>query len=299
MKKIAVTGAGGFVGRNLTAFLEARGFEVLKISLRNPLWKAGVPQGVFAVVHLAGLAHDLKNASRPEDYFKVNADLTREVFDFFSTLETWKFIFLSSVKAVSDGPGDAVLSEDAIPDPQTPYGKSKLEAERYILSEETKMRVYALRPCMIHGPGNKGNLNLLYKMVSKGIPYPFARYENVRSFLSVDNLNDVIGEICSREIEPGIYNVADTGTFSSLEIVNIINSVLGKKPRNLRINSSILGGLADVCGALRLPFSRETLKKLTENYQVSNDKILAALQRPLPLTATQGLIRTFESFRKD
>jgi nucleoside-diphosphate-sugar epimerase len=85
---------------------------------------------------------------------------------------------------------EGVLTEEVEPKPLTHYGKSKLMAEEYILSQPLSVgkSYYILRPCMIHGPGNKGNLNLLYQIVQKGIPYPLAAFENKRSFLSIENL---------------------------------------------------------------------------------------------------------------
>ena len=82
-----------------------------------------------------------------------------------------------------------ILTEDTIPNPKTHYGISKLQAENYILDQKLPegKRVYILRPCMIHGPGNKGNLNLLYTLVKKGFPWPLGAFENQRSFLSIDN----------------------------------------------------------------------------------------------------------------
>ena len=96
---------------------------------------------------------------------------------------------LSSVKAVADNLV-GVLSEDRKPSPKTHYGKSKLYAERYILSKKipNNKRIYILRPCMIHGPNNKGNLNLLYNLVSKKIPWVLGSFQNKRSYCSVDNL---------------------------------------------------------------------------------------------------------------
>ena len=118
---------------------------------------------------------------------------------------------MSSVKAVADEVV-GVLDESVIPSPVTAYGKSKLAAEKYLLSQKPSKgkRVYILRPCMIHGPGNKGNLNLLYNFVKKGIPYPFGSFENKRSFVSIDNLCFVIKELIeNKNITSGVYNISD------------------------------------------------------------------------------------------
>ena len=125
------------------------------------------------LIHLAGKALDLKKITTPEEYYQDNSQLTKKVINALSASEAKIFITLSSVKAVSDGV-DQELTEEVSPNPITHYVKSKLLAEQYILSQSIpkgKM-VYILRPCMIHGSGNKENLNLLYNFVSKGLPWP-------------------------------------------------------------------------------------------------------------------------------
>src|SRR5690606_12724331 len=146
-----------------------------------------------------------------EEYFRINAELTKKLFDMFISSDISNFFYFSSVKAVKDRV-EGILDETTIPDPQTPYGKSKHAAEEYVLKQKlaTGKRVFIIRPTMIHGPGNKGNLNLLYKLVSKGIPWPLASFENSRSFLSIDNLNYLILEMLLQpKLESGIYNMAD------------------------------------------------------------------------------------------
>jgi len=75
---------------------------------------------------------------------------------------------------------------------------------------------------MIHGPGNKGNLNLLYKLVQKGLPWPLGAFENKRSFTSIDNLTHIITQIIEKEIDPGIYQIADDEALSTNELIQLI-----------------------------------------------------------------------------
>ena len=193
MKSIFLTGGSGFVGSNLTKFLPSS-YNFL-IFDRNV-----IPELIQdVVIHLAGKAHDLKNVSSSDDYYIVNTELTKNVFDAFLNSNAKVFITLSSVKAAADDL-ENVLTEEHIPNPITHYGKSKLLAEEYILSQPIQdgKRVYILRPCMIHGPGNKGNLNLLYNIVSKGFPWPLGLFENSRSYLSIENLCFIIKELIER-----------------------------------------------------------------------------------------------------
>ena len=151
---------------------------------------------------------------------------------------------------------------------------------------------------MIHGPGNKGNLNLLYKIVSKGIPWPLGAFDNKRSFLSVDNLSFLIQKILQNKGVPsGIYNFADDNTLSTNDLIVVINNSLQKKSRIINVSKSLISKIAAFGDVLKLPLNSEKLKKLTENYVVSNQKIKSALQiNDLPLTVTAGLEITLKSF---
>lgn len=155
--------------------------------------------------------------------------LTRQLFDAFCISDAKYFIFMSSVKVAADRV-EGVLRETDEPDPKTPYGISKLKAERYLLNHLPEgKKVYILRPCMIHGPGSKGSLNLLYKLVKKGMPWPLGVFENKRSFLSIDNFCFVVDEILSGRLAPGIYNLADTEPISTNEVIRLIANGMKKK----------------------------------------------------------------------
>ena len=205
---------------------------------------------------------------------------------------------MSSVKAFADEV-QGELTEGHIPNPITHYGKSKLLAEQYILSKEIPegKRVYILRPCMIHGPGNKGNLNLLYKLVSKGIPWPLGAFENKRSFCSIDNLMFIIKELIEREdISSGVFNVADDDALSTNEVITILAESQDRKPKIWRISKRLIQTATKIGNVLKLPLNEERLQKLTDSYIVSNQKIITAIGKPLPVSSKEGLLRTFKSF---
>ena len=298
MSKISITGAAGFVGTNLQNYLKSS-HEIVPMSVRyKPNQEFEVTADV--VIHLAGKAHDLKKVSQPQDYYDANYELTKQLFDGFINSEAKVFVFMSTVKAVADEVR-GILSEDAIPNPKTHYGIAKHQAEQYLLSHELPQgkRVYILRPCMIHGPGNKGNLNLLYKLVAKGLPWPLGAFENQRSFLSIENLCFVIKELLENNAIPsGIYQVADDASLSTNKLIELLGTSLNKKSRIFNIPSSWIKRGAKLGDYLHLPLNSERLQKLTENYVVSNHKILTAMEKGLPVSAEQGLIRTFESFRE-
>ncbi len=291
MNSIFLTGSSGFVGLNLIEYFESSIF--LKYQRA-----AQIEINQDHVIHLAGKAHDLKNTSDPDEYYQVNTELTRKIFDAFLASDAKVFITLSSVKAVADKV-KGFLTEEHTPDPITHYGKSKLLAEQYILSKEIPKgkRVYILRPCMIHGPGNKGNLNLLYKLVSVGIPWPLGAFENKRSFCSIDNLMFIIKELIENtEIPSGIYNIADDEPIGTNKIIEMISNSLNREPRIWRLPRFILNNIAKAGDILRLPLNTETLFKLTQNYIVSNKKIKEAINKSLPISSKVGLLKTIESF---
>ena len=297
MLNIEITGLSGFVGENLKSYLMDN-FNVRGLSIRFSK-QSTVLFSSNHIIHLAGKAHDLKNVSQPSDYYEANFELTRQLYNAFLKSDAKKFIFISSVKAVSDTV-EGVLIETQVPNPQTHYGKSKLLAEEYIQSQvlpEGKS-YYIIRPCMIHGPGNKGNLNLLYKLVSMGIPYPLAAFKNKRSFLSVENLCFIIKEILIRDnIPSGIYNAADDTALSTNEVVSILSKAISRKPKLLFFPSRIVNAIAVIGDKLGLPLNSERLKKLTENFVVSNQKIKDVLKKDLPLSAEEGIYQTAIAFK--
>ena len=301
--KIAITGVTGFVGQNLARYLSD--IDILGVSREAKDLNISYPElslNVFnkqkAFIHLAGKAHDLKKTSDDVAYFEVNTELTKRLFDQFLKSDCETFIYMSSVKAVSDQ-ADSILTENVKPNPITVYGKSKLAAEEYILSKKIpeNKRVYILRPCMIHGPNNKGNLNLLYSFISKGIPYPFGKYNNSRSFVSVENLCFIINELINNDkIESGIYNIADDIPLSTINLIQVISEALGKPTRILKFPKFFVSFIAKVGDYLPLPINSERLLKLTENYEVSNLKIKNAIQKKIPLSSIEGIKKTVNSF---
>ncbi len=289
--KIFITGSNGFVGKALTNY-----FIKSELILHTRNQNLDINSNV--VINCAGIAHDLKKTLTSEEYYKVNTDFSKQIYDAFLASNAKVFITLSSVKALADKVNE-VLLEDAIPNPITHYGKSKLLAEKYILSQPIpeKKRVYILRPCMIHGPGNKGNLNLLYGLVSNGFPWPLGLFENSRSYLSIENLCFIIKELIEREdIPSGVYNVADDVPLSTNEVIKMIAESKEKKAKILNFNKNFIKVLARIGDFLKLPLNSERLQKLTESYIVSNTKIKEALGKQFPVSSKEGLMQTFKSF---
>lgn len=328
---ILITGAFGFVGSKLSLALKtAFNCHLIALDVKEPdnhkydvfyswndLDKIDWSQ-IDTIIHLAGRAHDTKNTTEEQAYFDINVGLTQNIFELFLTSNASKFIFFSSVKAVADTVKGEYLTEEADPSPGTAYGKSKLEAEQYILSElqnwndtltpyasvrtgrlsvTSGKKVYILRPSMIHGPGNKGNLNLLYKLVQKGIPWPLGAFQNKRSFTSIGNLAFIIQQIIEKDIDPGIYQIADDQPLSTNRLIELISESKNKKAHIWNIKPKIITTLAKLGDDLHLPLNSERLKKLTESYVVSNQKLKNAFGiAKMPVSAEEGMRKTLASF---
>ena len=324
MPTILITGINGFVGSNFTRDWKDR-FTLYGLDIHQPT-KEGV-QRIFswdelgkiphvdAIVHLAGKAHDTKNPHAPARHAAVlrvddhgnlliSIDI-RRIFDYFLQSDARTCVFFSSVKAAADSvPGD-VLTEEVVPHPIGPYGESKIRAEEYIAKEMSRepravgKRIFILRPCMIHGPGNRGNLNLLYSVVKRGIPWPLGAYDNRRSFCSIGNISFVVRNLIEKEDVPGgVYHVGDDEPLSTNELIGLMCDSLHHKAHIWWLPRAIIGGMASLGSLLHLPLNRERLQKLTENYVVSNAKIKQALGiDSMPLSAREGMKKTLESFK--
>ena len=190
--------------------------------------------------------------------------------------------------------------ETTIPNPLTDYGKSKLLAENYILSKKEEWgdkKIFILRPTMIYGENNRGNLNLLYKLIKYRIPWFLSKFENKRSFCYIDNLLFIIEELINnKNIESGIYNVADSETISTNNLVNLIADSLNIKLFKFHVSKNLIIFFSKICDLFKLPLNSDKLDKLTSSYIVSNKKILTAINKKLPYTTKDGLVITFNSF---
>jgi len=320
---LLLTGIHGFVGSNLVSALKKShtiyGLDIVSTEREGVIktWSWDelelLPE-VDTIIHLAGKAHDTKNKSEAQVYFDINTGLTKKIFDYFLHSNAKQFIFFSSVKAAADKVESDILTEDVVPKPVGPYGESKIAAENYILATSKRYtvhgspqlegrgwgknkRVYIFRPCMIHGPGNKGNLNLLYKFVNKGIQYPLGAFENKRSFLNIENLTYIVEQFILQNPQSGIYHLADDDPVSTNELIKLIAQSKGKKAKILHLNKTFIKATAKMGDFTGLPINSDRLQKLTENYVVSNLKMKQAIRiERLPIDVKEGLMKTLKTF---
>ena len=290
--KILITGAYGFVGSNLCRYLVEKGHVCHALDIpaakRDDVpyekfftWDEMLKDNAFptgeydAVVHLAGKAHDLKNVSSEQSYFNINVGLTEKIFNAVQG-KTERFVYFSSSKAAADG---------------NAYGRSKLAAEKFLDG-----RAIVLRPAMIHGPGNKGNLNLLWGLAKRGLPWPLAAFENRRSFASIGNVCAAVEALCECGVNGG-YPIADDEMLSTNRLMELIAETCHKPARLWRLPKPLMKMAAKVGDVLHLPLNTERLEKLTEDSFVDNSELKKLLGwTKMPVAAEDGMRMTLESF---
>lgn len=296
MQKIIISGYSGFIGQNILNLLS----NVKGISLRDRGWRNAFNSATI-VINLVGKAHDHKGDASEQDYYYANVELAKQVFQGFLKSPARVFIHISSLAALEEFESIQPLSEDHRCNPFSWYGQSKRAAEEWLLAQELPKdkKLIILRPPMVHGPGDKGNLGLLYKLVAKGIPYPLSSFDNRRSFISIDNFVFFIKQIIEKQekLESGIYHIADNEPISTKEIIEIIKNVTGKNIPNVALPKFIVKGMAKMGDVIPIPLNTKRLKKMTSDLLVSNAKLKQALDiEKLPLTAKEGLEKTIKSF---
>jgi UDP-glucose 4-epimerase len=247
MSRILVTGAAGFTGRPLVARLAGAGHDVRAVVRRTPSppLPAGVAvsvqgdlagpidwqpllAGVEAVVHLAGIAHT-GGGIADDRYDLVNHRATATLARAAQHAGVAHFVFVSSVRAQSGPAANHVLTERDAPAPTDAYGRSKLAAEAAVAAARVPFAI--LRPVLIYGPGQKGNLATLARLAASPIPLPFAALRNRRSLLSLDNFIGAVMFVLENPATRGeTYLVADPRPVLHAEIVTALRAGLGRKP---------------------------------------------------------------------
>lgn len=298
MKVLILGGKSGFIGQNINNQLRGT-FDLEFLSMRN-LDIINKSFTADCIVNLVGKAHDHNGNATESDYFQANFELAKQAFQIFLSSRAKVLIHVSSLAAIEEFKSDKGLSEKDECNPVSWYGKSKRAAEKWLLSQELPddKKLIILRPPMVHGPGDKGNLGLLYKFISKGLPYPLAAFDNQRSFISIGNFCYFIEQIIAHnhKLATGIYHISDDEPMSTSEIINVIKMVTGKNTMNLYIPKFLIKGIAKIGDIIPIPLNTKRLKKMTSNLLISNQHIKNVLTiGNLPLTAKKGLEITIRS----
>ena len=316
LKRVFVTGASGFIGRHLIPALVEKGVEVVAASRAQPSATdrriefrsvdvtdvasvRGAIGGCDTVVHLAGLAHRIGQSLTDEDFDRVNVDGTRNVLDEARRSGAARFLFLSSA-LVGGSCSTRPLKEEEEPKPMDPYARSKARAEQLVAAAPAAESLWtgALRPPMVYGPGNRGNLPRLASLIARHIPLPFGAVTNARSIVFVNNLVHAIMLLLERQPGRGeVFYVADDGPLSTADLAREIGSALGTPARIIAVPQSVLASFARLGDGLArvspFPFTTREHNKLTGTFVVDDSKLRRATGY-VPLVSTRAGIR--ESF---
>ncbi|MHC1745032.1 MAG: NAD-dependent epimerase/dehydratase family protein [Syntrophobacteraceae bacterium] len=292
MKSVLVTGSDGFVGSRLCPTMAARGYSVTAAVRRRPETVMGeritvapvgdialdadwmpVLQGIDVVIHLAGRAHVLNEASGAslQEFRRVNVEGARRLAEAAARSGVERFVYVSSIKVNGEFTGKSAFTEEDAPAPHGPYAVSKWETERMLrdLSARSAMSVVIVRPPLVYGPGVKGNLLKLMRQIDMGAPLPLAGIDNRRSLIGLDNLVDALELVSTAAAAAGrTFLVSDDQAVSTTSLGHQIATAMGKRARFFRfprILIPVLSGFSPSLGAV--------LQRLTESLVVDSSRI--------------------------
>jgi len=310
---ILITGANGFIGRNLCTFLKEKGYFVRGAVRNNVRDVSGVDEyvqvgdinestdwqqalaGVDTVINLAARVHIMNDPeANPIDVFrKVNVLGIERLARMAAKAGVKRFIFISSVKVNGEGALRPYTEKD-IPEPQDAYGVSKREAEDLLayIAAETGLQMVILRLPLVYGPGVKANFKNLIKIAGAGLPLPFKGINNRRSFLYLGNLMNAINTCITHPLAVGeTFMVSDGQDVSTPELIKMIAYAMNKKVVLFSLHPGILRALCKIAG------KTEELEKLTGFLLVDSSKIRNLLGWKPPFTLEEGIMETIKYYK--
>lgn len=323
MKNILVTGATGFIGSYLLPILSQQKFQItaavrknLSQSLSRPIrivkvgnidektnWQEAL-EGIDIVIHLAARAHIINETiPNPEaEFIKVNTQGTANLIQQSIQAGVKHFIFISSIGAMTTQ-SDRILTENSPCHPDSPYGRSKLQAEQALinLAKDSNMTWTIIRPTLVYGPGNPGNMERLMKLIKRGLPLPFGAIKNRRSFVFVGNL---VAAIITCLDHPNaanqIFLISDNQAVSTPQLIRLIAQQIQQPCQLLPVPTTLLrflGYLGDRVESItgkNLPFNSYNIDRLLGSLTVDSSHIQKTLDWQPPFTLEQGLAQTIQ-----
>jgi nucleoside-diphosphate-sugar epimerase len=304
--KILVTGASGFVGRALVTHLQSNGLDVRASSRRLPAglgdiadWLPGgeltgttdwgvALKGVDVVVHCAARAHVLKDSARSSmnEFRDVNLHGTLRLATKAVESGVRKFVFLSSAGVNGAFTTDSPFTSNDRAAPKSPYASSKYEAELGLkqLANNSSMALVIVRPPLVYGPNAPGNFGALTRMLLRRLPLPLAHIDNKRSFVSLQNLVDLLTHCVQNPLaENQTFLVSDGEDLSTSALLSRMGSALGKPPVLFSVPTSLLRAGAWVIG------KPELAQRLCASFQLDISLTTQQLKWEPPFSVDQGL----------
>ncbi len=312
---VAVTGATGFIGRHVAADLIARGIDVRAIIrpestsdapggtqiVRVPLEAAALGDafvGVDAVVHLAGVV----SALDPSVYSAVNVEGTRAVATAAYAAGA-RLVHISSLAAAGPAPASAPRSEDDAPNPQTPYGRSKLEGER-LVTTTPGLRWTILRPGVVYGPHDRAMLPI-YKLAERGLLPLVGRTDAAYTLIHVHDVVRAIGAAIDAPSDGDIVFVGHSHPATARQILEAIRLAVGRPAVIIRVPQAVTRLAAEGCDlAARvigrpLPLNRWRYVELSaEGFVCRTDRLRDRLGVVAQIDLREGLAQTAEWYRR-
>ncbi len=285
-KKILITGSNGFVGRALYDELKELGYN-LTGSVRNSSkfikGQANIVVGSIngetsweealhdcnVVIHLAGMAHILndKSGKRIDEFNIINTAGTINLAKQAVNKGVERFIFISSIAVNGSQSGKKPITEKTATNPQTPYARSKLEAEKALLqiSSQNKMEVVIVRPPAIYGKNAPGNFGLIETFIRRGIPLPFGSINNKRSLIYIHNFLSFLA-ICieHKNVAEKVFVINDNNDLSTAEIILLIATISKNKAKIIKFPKIILSFFFKAIG------KNKVRESLLENFQIDS-----------------------------
>ncbi|MGH7512774.1 MAG: UDP-glucose 4-epimerase family protein [Gemmatimonadales bacterium] len=303
MTRVLVTGASGFIGRALCDTLSARGMSV-RAAVRRPSsmtgdvrmvgeigpdteWRRAL-HGMDAVVHLAARVHVMRDAAAdPLAAFRaVNVAGTERLARECAGSQVRRLVFVSSIKVNGERTLGRPFSEADPPAPEDAYGVSKLEAEQALqrVAAATGLEAVIVRPCLVYGPGVRGNLGRLLAMIERGVPLPLASVNNRRSLIGLTNLCDLLAPCVTHPAAAGETWLASDGEdLSTPELIRALAAGAGRTARLVPFPPRWLELAARLAGA------RGAYDRVCGSLQADSSKARRSLDWRPPLSAMEGL----------
>lgn len=326
MENTYLTGASGFIGKNLISFSEKRDIHFVCGNRSNPFNFYNCK----SVVHLAGRAHRMEEMATDyiQEYRQINRDLTLKLARNSVKMGLKKFIFISSVKVMGEGwkkqkerlitktrkdlKRSKVFIESDECRPDDPYSISKWEAEQglvEVFSGQSNIQCIILRLPMVYGPGNKGNMLPLLKCASKGIPLPIGSAKGKRSMIYVKNLCDAILKILqdNRSKRPPLqtYFINDDYDLTSCELYSMMSQAYKGKngifymPEFLLRLAGIIGSGIEKSFKKKIPLNEKVVSRLFDEFRFSSKAFCRDYNWSPPYNPKQGIQETVDWFKDE